>query len=111
PLLFNNSLRFKKKEEKNTAKLKDLWLFFKQKDQNIWRQIGFLFLYYSGLIGTLAMLKPYLVDMGFSTNQIGFIFGIIGTALGFIASFFDGIIVRKLGRYRSRLLFGGLILL
>ncbi len=111
PLLFNNSLHFKKKEKKDTAKLKDLWLFFKQKDQNIWRQIGFLFLYYSGLIGTLAMLKPYLVDIGFSTNQIGFIFGIIGTALGFIASFFGGIIVRKLGRYRSRLLFGGLILL
>lgn len=110
PLIFNSNIKFKKKEKKDIAKTKDIWLFFKQKDKNIWKQIGFLFLYYSGIIGTLAMLKPFLVDMNFTTKQIGFMFGIIGTAVGFIASFFGGLIVQRIGRYRSRILFGAMTL-
>ena len=110
PLIFNPNIKFKKKEKKDIAKTKDIWLFFKQKDRNIWKQIGFLFLYYSGIIGTLAMLKPFLVDMNFTTKQIGFMFGIIGTAVGFIASFFGGLIVQRIGRYRSRILFGAMTL-
>lgn len=111
PLIVNPNIKFKKKDQKDTAKLKDIWLFFKQKDQNIWKQIVFLFFYYSGVIGTLAMLKPYLVDMGFTVKQIGFMFGIIGTAVGFIASFFGGLIVRRIGRYRSRILFATMTLI
>lgn len=110
PLIFNQNIKFKRKEKKDVAKAKDIWLFFTQKDRNIWKQIGFLFLYYSGIIGTLAMLKPYLVDMNFTTKQIGFMFGIIGTAVGFIASFFGGLIVQRLGRYRSRILFSAMTL-
>ena len=111
PLIFNPNIKFKKKDQKDTAKLKDIWLFFKQKDLKIWKQIIFLFFYYSGVIGTLAMLKPYLVDMGFTVKQIGFMFGIIGTAVGFIASFFGGLIVRRIGRYRSRILFATMTLI
>ena len=57
------------------------------------------------------MLKPYLVDQGYQTKEIGFIFGIVGTAVGFVASFAGGFVVRKIGRFRSRILFGSMILL
>lgn len=109
PLLCNKGLQFKRKEPKQIAKRADIIYFFTQKDQPIWKQIIFLFFFYSGIIGTLAMLKPYLVDIGYSASQIGFIFGIVGTAVGFIASFIGGIIVRKIGRYYSRILFASLI--
>ncbi|EGJ71210.1 major facilitator superfamily MFS_1 [Bacteroides coprosuis DSM 18011] len=111
PLVFNRGLTIKKKEPQHMACKKDIIYFFTQKGQPIWRQIIFLFLFYSGVIGTLAMLKPYLVDMGYSTSKIGFIFGIVGTAVGFVASFIGGFIVRKIGRHHSRILFGSMILL
>lgn len=110
PLFYNKGLKIKEKKIEHKASGKDILLFFTQKGR-IWKQIGFLFLYYSGVIGTLAMLKPYLVDLGYKTSEIGFIFGIVGTAIGFIASFAGGFIVRSLGRYRSRILFAILILL
>ena len=56
PLLFNRGLEIAPKDTHERAKKADVFYFFTQK--NIWKQIGFLFLYYSGLIGTLAMLKP-----------------------------------------------------
>ncbi len=87
----------------------DLILFFRQK--NIWKQIGFLFLCYSGLIGILAMLRPYMVDKGYTIQEIGFISGIIGPLTGFCCSFLGGIIVRKLGRYRSRIAFASMVFL
>ncbi len=110
PLLCNKGLRIKEKKPQQLASRRDILYFFTQKEQPIWKQIIFLFLFYSGIIGTLAMLKPYLVDQGYQTKEIGFIFGIVGTAVGFIASFAGGFIVRKLGRYRSRILFASLIL-
>ena len=110
PLLLNRKLKIKEKQPQNTACIKDVFYFFTQKDQAIWKQIVFLFLFYSGLIGTLAMLKPYLVDLGYKTSEIGFIFGIVGTAVGFVASFLGGFIVRKIGRHKSRILFGSMTL-
>ena len=111
PLLCNKNLRIREKKPQQTASIKDIAYFFTQKEQPIWKQIIFLFFFYSGLIGTLAMLKPYLVDMGYTASKIGFIFGIVGTAVGFISSYAGGIIVRKIGRYYSRILFGSLIFL
>ena len=111
PLLRNKNLKIEQKASKHRANRKDILLFFTQKDRMIGRQIIFLFLFYSGVIGTLAMLKPYLVDMGYTTSEIGFLFGIVGTAVGFISSFVGGLLVKRIGRYRSRVLFGGMILL
>lgn len=110
PLLCNRKLTIQERRPENRASGKDIIYFFTQK-RAIGKQIGFLFLYYSGIIGTLAMLKPYLVDLNYSTSKIGFIFGIIGTAIGFIASFAGGFVVRRLGKYRSRILFALMILI
>ena len=109
PLLFNRHLTMEEPAVTVKASPADLFYFFRQK--KIWRQIGFLFLAYSGLIGTLAMLKPYMVDLGYDMKEIGFMNGIVGTFIGFLASFAAGFIVRKRGRYFSRILFAGLVVL
>lgn len=86
----------------------DLLGFFKQ--NGIWKQILFLFLYYAGLIGTLAMLKPMLVDYGYSMKEIGVMSGIIGTSIGCVGSLTGGIIVRKIGCFLPRIAFAVLTL-
>lgn len=96
----------KRQEEKPTAN--DILGFFKQK--GIWKQLVFLFLYYAGLIGVLAMIKPMLVDYGYDLKEIGVMSGIVGTSIGCLASFAGGFIVRKIGRHASRLLFAVLTL-
>jgi len=82
----------------------DDWIgFFKQR--GIWKQVIFLFLYYAGLIGSLAMVRPMLVDYGYSIKEIGVMSGIIGTSIGCVGSLAGGFIVRRLGRFIPRILF------
>ena len=88
------------------ASKKDLLSFFKQKGIAI--QIIYLMLVYSGLIGILSSLRPYMVDLGYSIQEIGFQSGIIGTACGFGASYIGGRVVKRFGRYRSRIAFAGM---
>jgi predicted MFS family arabinose efflux permease len=111
PLAF---FRYKKGEiirPKEVAKASpdDLLGFFKQK--GIWKQIVFLFLYYAGAIGTLSMLKPMLVDYGYNIQEIGIMSGIVGTSVGCLASLGGGFIVRRLIRYKARLVFAVPVLL
>ncbi|RHJ86688.1 MFS transporter [Parabacteroides sp. AM08-6] len=108
PLFFNKGIRIAPKDTHERAKKADVLYFFTRK--SIWRQIGFLFLYYSGLIGTLAMLKPYLVDLGYSMKEIGVMSGMAGTFVGFLASFAGGYIIRRIGRFRARILFAIFVL-
>lgn len=86
----------------------DLLGFFKQK--GIWKQVLFLFLYYAGLVGTLAMLRPMLVDYGYSIKEIGVMSGIIGASIGCLGSVAAGFVVRHFGRHFSRILFALFIL-
>jgi predicted MFS family arabinose efflux permease len=104
PLYFNKSLTVnREKDNIKRANIADILHFFIQK--GIGKQIGFLLLYYSSLIGTLAMMRPYLVDLGYSMVEIGKMSGIFGTATGLVAAFVGGLIIRKIGRYHSRILF------
>ena len=109
PLFFNKGIKIQPKDTHERAKKADVFYFFTQK--KIWKQIGFLFLYYSGLIGTLAMLKPYLVDLGYSMKEIGVMSGLAGTAIGAVSSFAGGFIVRRIGRHRARALFSVFVLI
>ncbi len=101
PLLFNRSLHVEKAEVKQRAKLTDFIWFFGQK--SIWRQIGFLALYYASTIGLLSILRPYLVDLGYSKSEIGVLFGIIGSSVAFFSSYFSGIFIRRIGIYTARI--------
>ena len=109
PLFFNKGLRIQPKDTHERAKKADVIYFFARR--SIWKQIGFLFLYYSGLIGTLAMLKPWLVDLGYDMKEIGVMSGVAGTFIGFLSSFAGGMIVRRIGRFRARILFAVFVLI
>jgi len=109
PLYFNRGITIKKEQSvAKRVKMKDIFLFFTQR--GIGKQVGFLLLYCASMIGTLAMMRPYLVDLGYDTKQIGVMSGIFGTAAGLVSSFAGGLIIRKVGRYYSRILFAILIL-
>jgi predicted MFS family arabinose efflux permease len=109
PLFFNKRLVIHREQEKGKrAGMRDILHFFTQR--GISKQVGFLLLYYSSMIGTLAMLRPYLVDLGYDIKEIGKMSGFFGTATGLVASFCAGFIIRKIGRFHSRILFAILIL-
>lgn len=109
PLFFNKGIQITPKIPQQRAKKADVLYFFTQR--GIWKQIGFLFLYYSGLIGTLAMVRPWLVDLGYSVKEIGMMSGVAGTFVGFISAFAGGMIIRKIGRWRARILFAVFVLM
>lgn len=85
------------------ASFKDIGTFFKQK--GIIRRVILLFFFYSGIIGILSLMKPFLVDHGFTTKQIGIVSGICGTASAALSALFAGHIIHFIGRKKSLLLF------
>ena len=109
PLLRRKDLNIAQKDVRQRARLTDFASFFIQRD--IWRQIGFLLLYYASIIGILSMMRPWLVDLGYSMKEIGVMSGIIGTSSAFCASFGAGFIVRRIGIFTARILFACFILL
>lgn len=109
PLLRRKDLNIAQKDVRQRARLTDFASFFVQ--CGIWRQIGFLLLYYASIIGILSMMRPWLVDLGYSMKEIGVMSGIIGTSSAFCASFGAGFIVRRIGIFTARILFACFILL
>jgi MFS family permease len=66
-----------------------------------------LFLYFSGLMGIMTMLKPFMVDLGYSAKSIGFMAGIAGTSAALVASLVGGFVVKRIGFVRSMQIFVG----
>lgn len=91
------------------ASLRDIGLFFKQK--GIVRRIILLFFFYSGIIGILSLMKPFLVDNGFTMKQIGIISGICGTASGAVSAVIAAHIIKRIGRKKSLYVFASLSVL
>jgi MFS family permease len=81
----------------------DILLFFKEKLAR--KRLLVLVFYYSGLIGILAMLKPYMVDLGYNVKEIGFMSGIVGTAVAATCALLGGFIVKFIGRKPAIYLF------
>ncbi len=77
------------------ASLKDIPSFFRMKGAA--RRVALLAVYYSGILGILVMLKPMLVDLGYSVQQIAFMVGIYGTGIGAASAFLGGLLIRRLG--------------
>lgn len=65
------------------------------------RRVIFLMIYYSGILGILVMLKPFLVDLGYEIREIGFIFGIYGTAIAAGFAFLSGLIIKRIGNRKA----------
>lgn len=107
PLIFSRNITIRPKNMKQRARWADFVFFFGQR--GIWRQTGFLLLYYSSIIGILSMIRPWLVDLGYTMKEIGLISGILGTGMAFAASFLCGAVIRRIGIGRTRLLVALLI--
>ena len=95
--------------DKARVNFMDIIWFFKEKFAR--KRVLVLIFYYSGLIGILAMLKPYMVDLGYSVKEIGFMSGIIGTAVAASSALLGGLIVKYIGRKPSIYLFAFINLL
>ena len=87
---------------------KDISRFFSQKGGI--RQTIFLMLFQTGLIGILAMYKPFLVDHGLGIKDIGLIFGVFGPFLGVLSSFSAGFLIRRLNRQTAKRLIAALMI-
>ena len=95
PLYFSRVKLLTENTQKPRVRMADLLTFFKQKNQ--WQHLLLLVFYYSGLIGIMAMLKPWLVDLGYDMNEIAFMSGIMGTSAAALATFAAGFIMRRTG--------------
>lgn len=93
-------------QEKRRVKIKDVFLFFNNKVSS--KRLLLLIFYYSSIIGILAMLKPYMVDLGYNVKQIGFMSGILGTSVAATSAFLSGMIIKKIGRKISIYLFASI---
>lgn len=96
-------------EDMKRTSMADLFRFFRM--PGIPLRMLMLVFYYSGLIGILAMIKPFMVDLGFSVREIGFISGILGSTVAALSAIGSGHIVRSAGRRRSLITYSVLILL
>lgn len=85
------------------ASLSDILTFFTQKKTP--KQVLTLFLYYTGIIGILSMMKPYLVDIEFPTDRIGFVVGIFGTSLGAVSALAAGFLIKRITVRKGLLIF------
>ncbi len=100
PLRQNRQLQLQPQAPSSPVSKADFLWFFTRK--SIWPQIGFLLLFYAGLIGSLSILRPYLVDLGYSMKQIGLMSGIFGSAAACVASLLSGFLVRRWGSFQAR---------
>ncbi len=69
------------------------------------KRVLILVFYYSGFIGVLAMLKPFLVDNGYNVKEIGFMSGILGTTVAALSALLAGYLIKSIGRRKSMFLF------
>ena len=79
PLYRNRGLKISKREEKRRIRAADFYGFFTVRGN--FSQIGFLMLYYASTVGILSMTRPWLVDLGYSMKEIGFMSGILVSVL------------------------------
>lgn len=99
PLYFYNSRDKIQAKSSKTISLKDIYLFFTQK--GIGKRVILLAFFYSGMIGILTMIKPWMVDLGFNIKEIGMLSGIYGAAAGAAMAFATGFIIKYLGKKQT----------
>ena len=99
----------RKRPRSKSVSFKDIGSFFKQED--IWPQIFLLAFFHSSLMGIMTMIKPMMIDLGYSVREIGIISGIHGTAAGALFAFLGGFLMRRFSRSESAFVFASINLL
>lgn len=101
PLVFNHRIEIVRRPDRQRARLSDFYHFFARRE--VWPLLGFLLLFFAGIDGILAMLKPWLVDLGYNMRDIGLYNGVIGTGVAFAMAAFAGWWIKRLGLRRARI--------
>ena len=57
------------------------------------------------------MIRPYLVDKGYDMKEIGFLMGIVGTSVSFVMAWFSGVLIRRIGIHKARIIVAAMIIL
>ena len=109
PLQVNKKIHIEERSHKNRAKLMDFIWFFSRKD--IIPHVIFLLLYFMGIIGIIANIRPYMVDLGYDMKEIGVWFGMVGTATSFFMAWVGHILIKRIGMYKARLVVASMIVL
>ncbi len=110
PLFFVRMKLHKDRDaDKKKANFRDIFSFFSQK--KIGKQLGYLLLCYSGLMGTMTMVRPLMVDLGYTIEQVGLISGVWGPLMAFIFSFIGGLVLKSKGVLWSRRFFALIVLM
>lgn len=102
PIVLNKHIVIKQHKDKKRASVADFWQFFTRRE--VWPRIGFLLLFFAGFDGIMAMLKPWMVDIGYDMKEIGFYNGVIGTSMAFIMAALAGRWVKKAGLKKAQLI-------
>ncbi len=103
PLLLYRKPLYNEKEPRQHISFLEIYRFFT--GHGILKRVLLLIFYYSGIIGILALLKPFLVDLGYNIKEIGIMSGVVGTSSAAVAALAGGFIIRKAGRKISMYLF------
>lgn len=72
----------------------------------VWRVLVLISVYKIGAYLGTGMLRPFLVDAGFTLDEIGKMIGTFGFIAGLLGAMGGGLAVTRLGRRRALLLFG-----
>jgi hypothetical protein len=102
-LLFRPEAIIRRRPRSKSVSLRDIGSFFRQ--EGIGPHLLLLALFHSSLIGIMTMIKPMMIDLNYSVKDIGIISGIFGTAAGAAAAMGAGIVMRRISRKRSAMLF------
>jgi len=103
PLLFYRNPLPSNRAIKQRVKFRDIYLFLFEKGRH--KHILILVFYYSGIIGILTMLKPFLVDLGYNVKEIAVMAGLFGTSIASLSALGGGFVIKKIGRKASLYLF------
>jgi predicted MFS family arabinose efflux permease len=109
PLQVNKKIHIEERSPKQRAKIMDFIWFFSRKE--IIPHVVFLLLYFMGIIGIIANVRPYMVDLGFNMKEIGVWFGMVGTATSFCMAWVGHVFIKRIGMYKARLIVAIMIVL
>lgn len=102
PILFHAETIFPAPTQK--PGLQTLLKFFRLPGH--WQWLLMLALYMTGGNMASGMIRPLMVDRGFSLTDIGWILGVVSFTAGLVGSLIAGWLITQWGRKRSLILFG-----
>lgn len=108
-LIYRPVAVIRKRPRSKSVSFKDIGSFFTQSD--IWPQVALLAVFQTSLVGIMTMVKPLMIDVGYTSKEVGLISGVFGTASGALFALMAGYLMRRLRRRHSAMGFAMLNLL